>query len=382
MASSRKKPGRPKKRADVCPVGMRGIVSEPNDTGDCIEFIYNQPMIFKCIMSIFKEYDCDEVIFDFTAKQMQLIGRDRPNTVVIRIMFNSNDMNLYYFSQNSANAIQADDNAPQALVNNRINYDDDDDDDVSESTTDFIINASREINRDVSATIGSPATDIIARPIRIAIKRDNLELVASNIDKSHYKMTMLLKNDDPSCLIIVLNSNEYDHEDRFEVTIIPRATDIPFELPNLEKFPLKFTIDSHHLRRKISEFKKISENIIIQKKGSANLEISFGSSQRVLSTTIYKNDTKIRLSSSIADDDLFISTISLERIRPLMAVNIPGGITFFTNKVDPTVVQIGLDIRCGETSVVADNAPGAIPQIGTHPAIVAQLLIRTKPILT
>ena len=370
MAATRKKPGRPKKRADACPVGMRGIVAEPNDAGDCVEFIYNQPMIFKCIMSVFKEYDCDEVIFDFSPKQLQLIGRDRPNTVVIRIMFNASDMNLYYFSQASAsNMIMIENEAPAAATVA------DDGDDAPESTTDFIINATREIARATT----TEASDDSAQPIRIAIKRDNLELVASNIDKSHYKMMIILGNDDPSCLTIVLNSNEYDHEDRFDITIIPRATDIPFELPNLAEFPLKFTIDSHHLRRKISEFKKISENIIIQKKGTSSLEISFGSSQRVLSTTIYKSDAKIKLSSTIADDDLFVSTMSLERIRPLMAVNIPGGITFFTNKVDPTVVQINLDVRCGETSIAPGTSTDALPLVGVHPAIVAQLLIRAKP---
>lgn len=375
MSATRKKPGRPKKRAEVCPIGVRGIVSEPNDADDCVEFIYNQPMIFKCITSIFKEYDCDEVIFDFSPKQLQLIGCDHSATVVIRIIFNAADMNLYYFSQAFANneRIAIDAPAPQ------IEHDDDDD---LESTSDFIATTAQIFAHEASTSAQAINRENVAnvQSIRIAIKRDNLELVASNIDKSHYKMMLILKNEDPSCLTIVLNSNEYDNEDRFDVTIIPRVADIPFELPNLAVFPLKFTIDSHHLRRKISEFKKISENIIIQKKGAASLEISFGSSQRVLSTTIYKSDAKIKLASSIADDDLFVSTISLGRIRPLMAVNIPGGITFYTNKVDPTVVQIGFDSRCGENIIASETTIDASASaLGIHPAIVAQLLIRTKP---
>lgn len=366
---TRKKPGRPRKRVDVCPIGSHGIVSEPAVEGDCVELIYNQPQLLKCIVSIFKEYDADEIIIEFYPDHIIFAGRDHSTRVLIHIVINAADMNLYYFSTspNREYGGSSPDGAGTSsheytAVGQIVGITP-----TEEQKDPILIEPS--IQRSDPAASSSSATESqnihlpdSVKLYRIVVKRDNLEIVAAIIEKTHFKMMLTLHHDDLSNLFIILSSCEYDSEDCFEITVVPRATTVTeaIEIPDLTKYPLEFTLDSHHLRRKISELKKVAQDMIIKKIGAANLEITFSSVSRVIYTGTYKTALKIKLRSNIADNETFIATMNIGRIRPLMAVNMPGGITFYANHIDPIVIQVGLDQR-------ADN----------HHAIVARLLINT-----
>ena len=89
----------------------------------------------------------------------------------------------------------------------------------------------------------------------------------------------------------------------------------------------------------------MSDWIIIQKLGASDLDISFGSIQRVHYTGTFKDTNKIKLRSQIGETETFVATAPISRIRPLMAINIPGGITFFAGRTDPLVVRLGIDQR-------------------------------------
>jgi len=291
----------------MCPVGIHGIVASPAFPDDCVELIYNQAQLLKCMVSIFKEYDSDEIMIEFHPNHVVLAGRDHTLHVTIRIVINAADMNLYYYTPPVVHATEQD-------------------------------------------------------AYNIVVKRDNLEIVVAIIEKTHYKMMMALHHGDLSSLFIVLSNCDYDSEDCFEINVVPRAnaqSEVP-DVLDLSQYPLEFTLDSHHLRRKMVELRKISQDIIFKKEGGANLEISFGGNGRVVYTGAYKASSKIKLRSTIADGVLFVATMQIARLRPLMAVNMPGGITFYANYHDPLVIQVGLDQR-------NDN----------HFAIMARLLINT-----
>ena len=310
--STGRKPGRPRKRVDVCPVGIHGIVPIPTFQEDCVELVYNQAQLLKCIISIFKEYDSDEIAIEFYADHVVFSGRDHSLHVTIRIVINASDMNLYYF-------------APPAAP-------------------------SEEGAREPSYSV--------------VVKRDNLEIIVPIIEKAHYKITIALHHGDLSSLFIVLSNCDYDSEDCLDINIVPRAISPDdanaSEMLDLSTYPLEFTLDSHHLRRKMVELKKFSQDIIFKKEGNGNFEISFGTNGRVVYTGTYKTSSKIKLRSQIADGVLFVATMQIARLRPLMTVNLPGGITFYANHTDPLVIQVGLDQR-----------PDG------HFAIMARLLINT-----
>lgn len=415
MMSTRKKPGRPRKKVDISPISIQGIVTEPVNPTDCVDLIYNQPQLLKCIVSIFKEYDSDEIIIEFYPDRVIFTGKDHSLRVSIHIVINAADMNLYYFSPPPsgpfgslhAGGASSSVSALGALIQDTSSVAGDDDgdgdgdadggdaDDVDgdgaadvagTADSEEIVLANKEVEPPAVAATAASSAGIAgsASPYRVVVKRDNLEIVSAIIEKTHYKLMISLRRDDLSSLYITLSNCEYDSEDGFEVSIVPRSTDdMPvITIPDLTQYPLEFTLDSHHLRRKIGELKKVSPDMVIKKCGPisekapaasaaqagagsggiqpTDLEITFGTNSRVVYTGTYKTASKIRLRSNIADGEMFVATMSIGRIRPLMAVNLPGGITFYANKIDPLVIQVGLDQR-------AD----------AHFAIIARLLINT-----
>jgi hypothetical protein len=303
-------------------------------------------MLFKCIMSIFKEYDSDDVVFEFSPSRVLILGRDHSGRVIIHIVINAADMNLYYFSL------------------------------PSYAGSDSIMRA------------GSKSGE---EPMHcVAIKRDNLEVIASIIEKVHYKIAITLRKDDPSSMYIMLSSHEYENEEQFEVNIIPHVDDVPHDVVDTSSYPLEFTLDARHLRQKIREFKKVSSDIVIKKAGAENLEISFGTQSRVVYTCIYTNGSRIKLRSEIARGSLFVVTMGIGLIRPLVAVNVPGGVTFFADQSNTMVVQVGLDMRCGDAAIIArdddsgsesptpEPSAAAQPPADAHYAIVARFMIDTS----
>lgn len=306
----RKKPGRPRKRAQNEPVSTYGIVDAPLNSEDCVELVYNQPQILKCIVALFKEYASDDIVIDFSRDSVVFSGRDHSLLVNINVSLCTRDMNLYYFSPSESFA-------PSGTY-------------------------------------------------RVVVRRDNLSVIAAIIEKTHYKVTFALREEDLSMLIVILHNCEYDNDDRFDVSVVPRAIGLDEVGPrDPTSYPLEFTIDSHHFRRKIGELKKMAQDMIIQKipreNGGAaavadtcNLEISFGSTPRVAYTGIYRTASKIKLRSELPEDELFVATIAIARIYPLMAVNLPGGTTFFVGPEEPHIVRVGLDTRAdGHHAILA-----------------------------
>ena len=230
--ATRKKPGRPRKHVDACPVGSPGIVNEPSVPGNCVEFVYNQPQLLKCIVSIFKEYDSDEVIIEFHPDRVVFTGKDHSLCVDIYIVINAADMNLYYYTpprgtaSYSGNVEQSrapsDGNAPHMTsvepvkrpsIGKVFTVDEDDDPDCP---------AAKNIQQSVPVAcahepLGHVFSETPTPPYRIVVKRDNLEIVSSIIEKTHYKMMMVLHHDDLSSLFITLNNCDYDSEDCFEI---------------------------------------------------------------------------------------------------------------------------------------------------------------------
>jgi hypothetical protein len=302
----RKKPGRPRKRATNDPVSTYGIVDHPLNPDNCVEMVYNQPQILKCIVAIFKEYASDDIIIDFARDTVTFSGRDHSMLVNINITICTRDVNMYYF-------------AP-------------------------------------------PHTD--SGIYRIVVRRDNLNIVTAIIEKTHYKITFALNRDDLSTLIVVLGNCEYDNDDRFDINVVPRAIGVDeLHVRAPETYPLEFTIDSHHFRRKIGELKKIARDMIIQKtiasssssnSDACDLEISFGTTPRVSYTGIYHTASKIKLRCDVPTSEMFVATISIARIYPLMAVNLPGGMTFFVGREEPHIIRVGLDTRAdGHHAILA-----------------------------
>lgn len=285
-SGAKKRPGRPKKRVQAPRVDSFGIVDAPVDAANAIEIVYSDPLHFKSVFAIFKEYDCSEIVFDLAQDGFVMRARDHSECVDIHVAFAGAKMNVYY----------------------------------------------------------------CAAPMCIAIKRDNIDIVASTIEKTHYRIDLAIRADDPSIFCITLGNQLYSSRDCYGIEVAR-----PLESPrsdaakrDLQTYPLSFALDSRHLRRKIAELRKVSQRLVVRKFGSAPLEITFGDSAHITYTGVYDAPEKIKLHSAIADTETFVSTVNIEQIRPLMAITLADSITVYADHSAPMAFQVGFGI-CTES---------------------------------
>jgi len=296
-----KRPGRPRKRLEADAVSVDGIIRSPASPEDVVEFVYSKPLVMKQMVSIFKAYEAPEVNIDFLPDKIIFSGRDHTGLISIAVEFSAADMNLYY----------------------------------------------------------------CARPHCVMVKRDNLEIAFSPLERSHYKMNIVVKENMLSLLYIVFFDSVYESEDQFEIEVAPRASapaaaasaDAP-EAPRGDfadgaSYPVRFTVDGHHLKKKINELRRVSANMTFQKMSGGPLQITFGDVARVIYVGTYKAAQRIKLITTLSPGDLFAVSIKIGAIRPFMTVNLGDDITIFADRDRPFVIQTYLDKRGERSTIVA-----------------------------
>ncbi|MFA5767717.1 MAG: hypothetical protein WC919_07415 [Candidatus Paceibacterota bacterium] len=279
-AKEHKKPGRPRKKTSVTTTAMLGIVREPANSENCIELIYTQPQLLKCIVSIFQLYNSHDMIIEFYPTKVVFCGRDHSRNVIINITLNAADMNQYYFSEEAVARMQCTDRAPTPIVSDEVDeaaqaaqadepdevdevaqvvqadevdeaahavdevdeVDEDDEaaqaDEVDEAIDDVDeVDEADEVDEDDEAAQTDEVdeddeaaqadevdeqecdeTDETEPVFRVAVIIDTIKIVTTTIEKSHYLCTIAIREgSDRPHLFISLSCSEYSNVDCYEI---------------------------------------------------------------------------------------------------------------------------------------------------------------------
>jgi len=288
--ANKKRPGRPKKKIIATPVTVHGIVGKPQFADDVLELTYSNPTMFKKLLQLFKAFDVSEVEMVFDAVGVKIITKDHYNKSTIYTIVDGRCMDLYYCKE----------------------------------------------------------------PIKICVKRDNLECVLGTINKNHHLISFILKEDYRRTMYIIIKDNEYNNDNSYEVDVVFKPEDSITEPQNNEEnYPIKFDISSKHFKTTINNIRKLSETFSIQKCGNEPLQFTFDKAQKVNWTGIYNDASKINLQSSIADDDIFIVSVCIDHIKPFSNSNIGEEIRISADKKEKMCFMTGLDRKdVGWTTIV------------------------------
>ena len=157
----KKKPGRPKKKIVNTPIEVHGIVENAINEEDVMELVYCNPTMFKKLLSLYKQFEISEVEMNFSQHELKIIAKDHLCKSTIYTIIDGHCMNLYYCKH----------------------------------------------------------------PVRICVKRDNLERVLGTLGKNHYKITFVLKDNYRSTMYMIIKDLEYDNENSFEVDVVFKPED-------------------------------------------------------------------------------------------------------------------------------------------------------------
>jgi hypothetical protein len=279
--AGKKKPGRPKKKIVTMPVEVHGIVDKPVNEEDLLELVYCNPTLFKKLMQLYKAFEVSEVEMNFEPKGVKIVTKDHLGKSTIYTTIDGRCMNLYYCKS----------------------------------------------------------------PIRICVKRENLDRVLGTLGKNHYKITFILKENYRSTMYLIIKDIEYNNDDSYEIDVVFKPEDaVQNEIKNDDtNYPIKFKISSKHFKTKIGNIRKLSPTFTIQKCGSESLQFTFDKAQKVNWTGVYNDSDKIDLKSTLAEDEIFNVSVVIDYIKPFSNSNIGDEVFIAADKRERMSFMTQLD---------------------------------------
>jgi len=286
----KKKPGRPKKIIVNIPVEINGIVDKPSNDENLVELVYQNPKIFKKIFAQYKSYDSTIIDISFNKTDVKIITRDHKRVIVEYTILNCNLLNHYYCKN----------------------------------------------------------------PIRVGVKRDNLERLFRNIDKTHYKITFMLKEDYRSTLYMNIKNYEMGNEIQYEIEVVQNLELDELDDTNYDEtnYPVKFEFPSKHFKTLIGDLKILSNTFSIQKLGLEPLQFTYEQTSKVNMNDVYYDSNKIKLHSIIKENEIFTASVDITRVSPFSKSNMGDVVYIAADWKQPLCLYTELD------KIKVENAGG------------------------
>ena len=97
--NEKRKPGRPRKRVVKEQPKREGVLGNPTDNNNVVEFLYDIPINFKKICSYWKALNAEKIKFVFTPSHLLLYTKNYKETNDVGITCDGSKLNKYFCPQ-------------------------------------------------------------------------------------------------------------------------------------------------------------------------------------------------------------------------------------------------------------------------------------------
>lgn len=249
----KKRPGRPKKNVVIAPIVIQGIKTAPSVQGHILELVYHNPALFSKLLRLYKQYEVSDVEMRFDLTGVRLCTTDHLGKSKIYATIEGSCMDLYYCKE----------------------------------------------------------------PMRVCVKRSNIENVLDYLGKNHSKITILFRDSDfRSKMHMIIRDDEYNNDGQYEIDVEYKVEEAIVAPDDDSTYPVKFCFTTRHLKSKIAQIRKLSDTFMIQKTGVSPLQITCENPRGVSWTEVYADPAKISLISTITDEDAFTVSMFIDYVKP------------------------------------------------------------------
>ena len=251
----KKTPGRPKKDNFECKSAILGVRDAPNSDNNMIEFIFDDPKLFKKCNIILKNYYVDEIYIKFNSDNILLLAQDHTKKVNIKIKINCNNITEYY----------------------------------------------------------------CRTPIDICIKRDHLDKIFSTIEKLHNRIIMYSECDSyQSILYINLLNEELGIHDSYSVDLLMKSCIEEFnnDIPEDDLYKIQFKISSKIFKKFINDSSNYCKILKIDKYYSLPLCFKMVYNNKVQFIRKFLDSDYFQLKSTLEENEYFNISVELDYIKP------------------------------------------------------------------
>ena len=252
----RRGPGRPPSKPPAPSLDKKGVVSEPKDSNNRLEFVYSDPSIFKSLFVYFKNIKAREIHLKCSPTGLTFFARDHSKTSRIFATIPGDQVNWYYCSGT----------------------------------------------------------------FWLGINRDNIEKIFSSIDKTFFKIVLIQSIDDINSLNIIFKDSEIEKECNYKIVLSSYSEDEDlYEAENVLKnndFLIEFTLTAKQFKKTINDASNYSETITFEKISDNPLQLTYAKSN-ITYNEVYRASDKINLKSNVELNSIFRATIKINNIKSL-----------------------------------------------------------------
>jgi hypothetical protein len=291
----KKGPGRPSIRQSPPLIETHGIVDAPKDPNNRIEFAYSDPSVFKSLFTYFKNIKAREIHLHCHKNGLTFYTRDHSKTSRIIAEVSGHHVNWHY----------------------------------------------------------------CANDYWMSINRDSIEKIFSTIDKTFYKITIIQTHDDIDSLTFIFKDADIDKECHYKISLSYYSPDEDlYEIKEiitpealLLNFPIEFTLTAKQFKKSISDASNFSNTITFEKIGTHPLQLNYSKSNLIYHE-IYRASEKIHLRSSIAENEIFSTTIKIINIKSLAASMVTDDIRILCREGADILFRSALDEKALVVSTI------------------------------
>ena len=253
-SKTRRRPGRPRKTPVKKQLKRSGISNAPINVENCMEMVYDTPVMFKRIFTLFKAMAVQHICIEFREKTVNILTPDHLKKSYAKINVNCENLNHYYCME----------------------------------------------------------------PINSYINPKNLEKIIKVIDNDYTSMTFLLKTISNRSSLHIIFKNSMHIDEYREIELIKPSDNIYDVSFDDLKYPVKFTLPSKYFKKIITDISTFSDSFTITKVGLSPLAITYISKDKTVCARHIVQDSKaISLLANITEDDIFSSSVNIDYIKPL-----------------------------------------------------------------
>ncbi len=276
--------GRPRLIQKVEPLPRLGIVNEPQSQDNLVELSYDNVNVFKKLFSLLKLMNVKEINIQFTNNYTKIYGIDHLEKNLINIKIEATKLNHYYCES----------------------------------------------------------------PVNITLEPKNLDKITQKVDKNYNLFSMILKkNSYRNNLIIILNNKILSIDESHIINLIENDGDLN-QLYNknidYNLYPLKFELPGKYFKKLINDISIFSELFTIEKINKNPLQFIYKNiNNTIKGYNICKDNNKIKLESSLNDDDIFSVSIRIDYIKALSNSLLSDKIKIYADKENDLIFNLLID---------------------------------------
>ena len=276
--------GRPRLIQRIDPLPKLGILNNPSNEDNLVELSYDNVSIFKKIFNLLKTMNVKEINIQFNNNYTKIFGIDHLEKNLINIKIDSNKLNHYYCEH----------------------------------------------------------------PINITLDPKNLDKITQKIDKHYSLFSIILKKKSyRNNIIIILNNKILSIDESHIINLI--ETNVDYDTFNDKSvdynlYPLKFELTGKYFKKLINDVSTFSEIFTIEKVNNNPLQFIYKNiNNTIKGFNICKDSSKIKLQSSLSENDIFSVSVRIDYIKALSNSLLSDKIKIYADSENDLVFNLLID---------------------------------------